>query len=717
MKTLTLLQGKPMSHGAIVTPNGVNFTIFSRNATRVVLAVFENADSGEPYATLEFDPRKNRTGNVWHALVPELRPGDFYLYRIDGPFDPSKGLRFDFSRYLLDPYARAFSEGSVFNFFANSPTRDIDTMFIKDRKIPDVSLFPKCVVVDDDDFDWEGDVPINRPLTKSIIYETHLKGFTASASSGVANPGTYKGFIEKIPYLKKLGITAVEFLPIFEFDENETGNVNPKNGERLSNYWGYSTIGFFAPKNGYAADKKNPGACVNEFKLLVKECHKAGIEVILDVVYNHTAEGNEHGYTFEFKGIQNDTYYLLWESDRQYYTNYSGCGNTFNCNHPVTRSFILDSLRYWVTQMHVDGFRFDLASILCRAQNGNLINFPPVTNLISEDPILANTKIIAEPWDAGGGYQVGFFPGGRWAEWNDRFRDDIRRFVRGDEFTSTAAATRMAGSSDIYLYNGKMPYHSVNYISCHDGFTMNDVVSYNSKHNDENGEENRDGSDNNQSYNHGFEGACTNDKIEALRLRQIKNFMLMLLLSQGTPMLLGGDEFRRTQNGNNNAYCQDNETSWFDWTLAQKNTGLVDFVSRLIAFRKNHPMFSRCHFFGETEEEKKCGVDINWFEDDGRTPDWNKLNRFLACELFGMRHKKEDGVSDCNLYFAMNTDRHDVNVILPSLEHGYEWVRVADTSFPSGEDFVEEGKEEALASQKRYILPSNSAVVLISKKI
>ena len=393
--------------------------------------------------------------------------------------------------------------------------------------------------------------------------------------------------------------------------------------------------------------------------------------------------------------------------DKQYYMNYSGCGNTFNCNQPNTMNFIVDSLRYWVQEMHVDGFRFDLASILCRDQWGQVAGFPPLTNMIAVDPILANTKIIAEPWDAGGGYQVGYFPGGRWSEWNDRFRDDIRRFVRGDEFTSTAAATRITGSSDLYFHNGKSPAASINYVACHDGFTMNDVVSYNGKHNDENGEQNRDGSDNNNSYNHGFEGECTNAKIEALRKRQIKNFIALLMLSQGVPMLLGGDEFRRSQNGNNNAYCQDNETSWFDWSFQQKNKEILDFTRRMIALRKEHPTFSRKDFFGESQEEKKRGVDVVWYDFDGRMPDWSKLNRFLACVIYGREFDKD-------FYLAANTDTHDMNLILPTPEDGKVWARVVDTSFPAGEEVAAAGAEEALQVQNRYVIPANSFVVLMA---
>ena len=714
MNSMTVLPGSPFNLGATVTREGINFAIFSRDATRVVLCFFENATSASPYSIVEFDPRVNKTGDIWHILIPDLKPNSLYLYRIDGPHDIHKGLRFDFSRYLLDPYAKALSEGSVYKHFAKIGPSCCDALYVPNREPDKIELFPKCVVIDDNDFDWEGDKPINRPLNESIIYETHLKGFTASSSAKVSFPGTYKGFIEKIPYLKDLGITAVELLPIFEFDENENGNINPKSGERLKNYWGYSTIGFFAPKQGYSSDK-TPGGCVREFKTFVKELHKAGIEVILDVVYNHTAEGNENGSTYEFKGIQNDVYYQLVEGDMQYYKNFTGCGNTVNCNHPVVRNFIIDSLHYWVTQMHIDGFRFDLAPILCRSQTGQLLTFPPLTNHIAEDPILRNTKIIAEPWDASGGYLVGRFPGGRWSEWNDRYRDDIRRFIRGDEFTSTAAATRLAGSSDLYLYSGRKPFDSINFITAHDGFTLNDLVCYNGKHNDENGEENRDGTDNNCSYNHGFEGACTNEKIERLRVKQIKNFFACLLLAQGTPMFVAGDEFRRTQNGNNNAYCQDNEISWVDWTLEEKNRNLVRFTKELIKFRKSHPIFSRFHFFGETENEKKNGVDLVWYDFDGRVPDWSKINRFLACHIFGSRYKNEDGIIGSDLYVGINTNRHDTTVILPTLENGKNWSRVVDTSFPGGEDILELGKEEVILTQRRYIIPANSIVVLCSK--
>ena len=520
-------EGRPEILGATPSGNGVNFALYSKNAERVVLDLFDSADAKQPSFSIDFDSVKNKTGSIWHIFVEGLSAGTLYLYRVDGPYNPPKGHRFNFNKYLFDPYAKAFSQGSVFQSYNRQ--RELGLAGIENGKLSDLSNFPKCVVVDDSDFDWQGDKPLNYPMSESVIYETHLKGYTASLTSEVSAPGTYKGFIEKIPYLKNLGITTVELLPVFEFDEHENGNINPKTGELLSNYWGYSTIGFFAPKTTYAFDR-TPGASVREFKTLVRELHKAGIEIILDVVYNHTAEGNEHGYTFSFRGLENSTYYMLPENEKQFYHNFSGCGNTVNAAHPVSTKFILDSLRYWVSEMHVDGFRFDLAAALCRDQKSYMQNFPFLTNAISEDAILCRSKIIAEPWDCGGGYLVGGFPGGRWSEWNDRYRNDIRRFIRGDEGVATAAATRLAGSSDLYGHPGKNPDSSVNFVSCHDGFSMNDIVSYNGKHNDENGENNRDGSDDNNCYNHGYEGVTVNPKIEALRLKKLKNFMVCLMV-------------------------------------------------------------------------------------------------------------------------------------------------------------------------------------------
>ena len=585
MNSLQFLEGSPRNLGAVTCGDGVNFAVFSKNAERVVLDLFDTPQDKQPSFSFEFDPVKNRTGSIWHVFVKGLSAGALYLYRVDGPYNPPQGHRFNFNKFLFDPYAKSFTSGSVFRSY--NKQRALGLAGVENGRLSDLSDFPKCVVVDDSDFDWQGDKPLNYPLYKSVIYETHLKGYTASPTSGVQKPGTYKGFIEKIPYLKNLGITAVEFMPIFEFDEDENNNINPKTGEKLSNYWGYSSVGFFAPKTTYSSDR-TPGGPVREFKELVREMHKAGLEVILDVVYNHTAEGNEQGYTFSFRGFENSVYYILPPGEKQYYMNFSGCGNTMNANHPVVTQFIIDSLRYWVMEMHVDGFRFDLASALCRDSAGALQMQAFLVNAIAEDPVLSNTKLIAEPWDCGGGYLVGGFPGGRWSEWNDRYRNDIRRFIRGDEGVVTAAATRIAGSSDLYNHDGRLTTASINFITAHDGFTLNDLVSFNGKHNDENGENNRDGTDDNNCYNHGFEGITVNPKIEKLRLKKIKNYILCLMLSQGVPMMLAGDEFRRTQNGNNNAYCQDNEISWINWNLAEKNEELVAFTRRIIQLRKNH---------------------------------------------------------------------------------------------------------------------------------
>ena len=706
MNSLQFLEGSPRNLGAVTCGDGVNFAVFSKNAERVVLDLFDTPQDKQPSFSFEFDPVKNRTGSIWHVFVKGLSAGALYLYRVDGPYNPPQGHRFNFNKFLFDPYAKSFTSGSVFRSY--NKQRALGLAGVENGRLSDLSDFPKCVVVDDSDFDWQGDKPLNYPLYKSVIYETHLKGYTASPTSGVRNPGTYKGFIEKIPYLKNLGITAVEFMPIFEFDEDENNNINPKTGEKLSNYWGYSSVGFFAPKTTYSSDR-TPGGPVREFKELVREMHKAGLEVILDVVYNHTAEGNEQGYTFSFRGFENSVYYILPPGEKQYYMNFSGCGNTMNANHPVVTQFIIDSLRYWVMEMHVDGFRFDLASALCRDSAGALQMQAFLVNAIAEDPVLSNTKLIAEPWDCGGGYLVGGFPGGRWREWNDRYRNDIRRFIRGDEGVVTAAATRIAGSSDLYNHDGRLTTASINFITAHDGFTLNDLVSFNGKHNDENGENNRDGTDDNNCYNHGFEGITVNPKIEKLRLKKIKNYILCLMLSQGVPMMIAGDEFRRTQNGNNNAYCQDNEVSWINWNLAEKNEELVAFTRRIIQLRKNHQVFHRETFFSTKTPE------IEWFDFTGKNPDWSNPSRFLAFMLDGSMCMNDDGKYDSDFYVAGNTDIYDVTITLPSPHKGKKWYLAADTSIEGNDCIAEPGKEECIAEQKRYILPAGSFVVLMSK--
>ena len=706
------LPGRPFPLGAEPRDNGVNFAVFSRNGTRVILNLFQDAGDKTPSDIIELNPETNKTGDVWHVFVPNLKAGAMYLYQVDGPFKPSAGHRFNVKDFLLDPYAKALTPESIFLNLPKNYRPPVDKSDIELSDYGHPFNFPKCVVIDDETFDWEGDKPINRPLHESIIYEVHAKGFTAGQDSKVQNPGTYDGFREKIPYLKDLGITAVELMPIFEFDEFENTNINPRTGERMKNYWGYSTTAFFAPKASFAADK-TPGGVVNEFKSLVKELHKADIEVILDVVFNHTAEGNEHGVAISFRGLENSVYYMLVDSHKEYYMNYSGCGNTFNCNHPIVRTFIIDCLRHWVLDYHIDGFRFDLASILTRNPDGSIPCMPPLTNAISEDPVLAKTKIIAEPWDAGGAYHVGCFPGGRWAEWNDKFRDEIRRFWRGDEQASTSAATRISGSSDLYTISGRTPNHSINFVSCHDGFTMNDLVSYNHKHNDENGEDNRDGTDSNWSYNHGYEGPTANPFIEKMRNKQIKNFMLTLLISQGTPMMLGGDEFRRSQRGNNNAYCQDNDMSWFDWSQFENNRAIFNFTKKAISLRKNHAVFRRNTFF--LGQRAGSVPDIQWYNADGSNPDWNDISRFLAFCLFGQYCKNADGKEDNDFYIAANTDRQDIMVTIPTPLPNKKWYLLADTSDDSENSLMEEEKLEQLREQEHYVIPANSLIILIAK--
>lgn len=710
MENLQTLEGKPYPLGATLTPDGVNFAVFSRNGTRVVLNLFKEQDDGDPYALVELDPVKNKTGDIWHVFIPGLKAGTLYLYQVDGPFEPSQGHRFNFKQLLFDPCADAVTPVSVFHNLPPTYRTPVDKTDIELAESRRLYKFPKCVVVDHDSFDWQGDKPLNYPMSRTVIYEVHAKGFTAGKDSNVQNPGTYDGFTQKIPYLKDLGITSVELLPIHEFDEFENTNENPRTGDRMKNYWGYSTISFFAPKAGYAADK-TPGACVNEFKTLVRELHKAGIEVILDVVFNHTAEGNEHGIALNFRGFDNTIYYELVYNHKEYYMNYSGCGNTFNTNHPVVRQFITECLRHWVLEYHIDGFRFDLASILNRREDGSLMKISPLVEALAEDPVLHSTKLIAEPWDAGGAYQLGEFPGTRWSEWNDRFRDDVRKFWRGDEHVSTGAATRMSGSSDLFGF--RKPYCGINYVTCHDGFTMNDLVSYNGKHNDENGECNRDGTDSNWSYNHGYEGPTRNPHIEKMRNKQMRNFILTLLISQGTPMLLGGDEFRRGQQGNNNAYCQDNEISWFDWSVLDMNESIHTFTKRAIEMRKKHSVFRRENFF---QGAKNGTPDIQWYDIDGSNPDWNKLSRFVAFTLSGKDCVNDNGQTDNDFYIAANSDRADVMVTLPTiLDPNKKWYRVADTSIEDNDALVPEGQPEFLRSQGRYVIPANSLIVLMAK--
>jgi isoamylase len=557
--------------GATILPGGTNFSVFAKHSTAAQLLLFEDVNAAKPSRVIDLDSRMNRTYHYWHVFVPGIASGQIYAYRIAGPFDPERGLRFDPDKILLDPYAKCIARPAGRSREAARHRGDNCTAALRN------------VVVETGAYDWEGDAPLGRPLVKTIIYEMHVGGFTRHPSSGVAptKRGTYAGLIEKIPYLQDLGISAVELLPVFAFDEED----GPPG---LGSYWGYQPLSFFAPHPGYSS-RPDPLGGLDEFRDMVKALHRAGIEVILDVVYNHTAEGKEDGSTICFRGLANENYYIL-ARDKSSYADYTGCGNTLNANEPIVRRLILDSLRYWVSEMHVDGLRFDLASILARDQEGRPMASPPILWDIESDPILADVKLIAEAWDAAGLYQVRHFVGDGWKEWNGKFRDDIRAFLKGDNGTARAVAFRLTGSPDVYEHEQREAEQSINFVTCHDGFTLNDLVSFNTKHNEANGEGNRDGADDNLSWNCGVEGPSTDPEVERLRNRQIKNFFTLTLLATGTPMLLMGDEVRRTQCGNNNAFCQNNEISWFDWTLVEKHADLHRFVRHLIALRMNRDL-------------------------------------------------------------------------------------------------------------------------------
>ena len=706
--------GKPRPLGATPDATGVQFAVFSRHATAVTVCLFDEAEQALPSREVVLDAALHRTGDVWHAHVEGVRAGQLYLLRVDGPWDPSRGHRFNRNLFLIDPYARALTGGfewelsRQFGYDPDSPGGDAARNTRTDLTAEGI---PKCIVVADD-FDWQGDRPLNYPLRKSVIYEAHVRGLTAHPSSGVAHPGSYRGVIEQIPYLKSLGITSVELLPVHEFDEYEIARSHPETGERLRNYWGYSTVAFFAPKASYAVDGSSGGQ-VAEFKEMVRELHRAGIEVILDVVFNHTSEGNEYGPTHSFRGIDNSVYYIL-EANGRRYRDYAGTGNTLNCNHPVMRSFIRDCLHYWVVDMHVDGFRFDLGSILGRDRRGNLMENPPLLESIADDPILRDTKLIAEAWDAGGAYQVGSFPGGRWAEWNDRYRDDVRRYWRGDRGVTAPFATRLAGSSDLYLRDGRKPFHSINFITCHDGFTMRDLVSYAHKHNEANGEHNRDGMGENHSANYGIEGPTADQAINAIRLRQQKNMLATLLLSLGTPMILGGDEFARTQRGNNNAYCQDNELSWFDYGLAAGNEGLVDFTRKLIRFRLGHPAFLRPEFYTGHDTDFNRMPDITWYTESGDAVDWARVGRTLAVRIDGSHAEIMADRDDNDFFVVFNAASQRVRVTLSDPPPGKRWHRVLDTALAHPDDLIPDGAPQP-HDRDTYSCAARSTVLFLSR--
>jgi isoamylase len=660
--TSVVEQGTGAPLGASVRPGGVNFSVFSKNATSIELLLFDDANAPMPSRIIPLNPQEHRSYHYWHAFVRGLEPGQMYGYRAHGSFAPECGLRFDGEKLLLDPYGLAVAVPDAYDRGAAR------------RPGPNAAVAMKSVVADPGHYDWEGDVPLNRPFAETVIYELHVRGFTCHSSSGIspAKRGTYAGVVEKIPYLEDLGITAVEFLPVFQFDPQDAppGRVN---------YWGYQPVSFFAPHHAYSFRKDRLGV-LDEWRDMVKALHRAGIEVILDVVFNHTAEGAQDGPTICYRGLANDFYYIL-EPDKSRYADYTGCGNTLNANQPIVRRLIQDSLRYWVTQMHVDGFRFDLASILSRDEAGRPLPNPPVLWDIESDPLLAGTKLMAEAWDAAGLYQVGSFVGDTWQEWNGRFRDDVRRFLKGDKNSVSGIATRLLGSPDLYGHEEREAEQSINFVTCHDGFTLNDLVSYDHKHNEANGENNRDGANDNLSWNCGVEGPSDDPDIETLRNRQIKNFFSLMLLSAGTPLLLMGDEVRRTQHGNNNGYCQDNEISWFDWTLLERHGDIHRFVKLLNTFRQRRDVVAE----GDTLTLNQLlrQARIAWHGVALNRPDWTEHSHSLAFTLRSLH-------SRFLLHAMFNAYWQPLTFELPPVPAGtrHHWRRCIDTALGSPHDIA-----------------------------
>jgi glycogen operon protein len=684
MLTPRITRGRCLPLGASAVPGGVNFALLSRHASAVTLIV-SALESGNLLMQIPLHPQRNRTGDHWHILVNDLPPAFCYGWRVNGP--PGPGHAFDPSLVLLDPSSTAFSGGAVWgrSNVENSPGNNRRSLYLRRS------------------FNWQEDAPPLTPLEDSIIYELHVRGLTCHDSSGVRHPGTFAGLVEKIPYLKSLGVTAVELMPVHEFDETDCPFFNPQTGEHLHNFWGYNSIGFAAPKASYAATGADHGQ-VRELRGMVRAFHRHGIEVLLDVVFNHTAEGDERGRTTSFRGIDNRLFYMLGPDGK--YLNFSGCGNTFNCNHPVVRDLLLGCLRYWVAQMHIDGLRFDLASILGRDPDGKVLADPPVIAQIAEDGVLASTKLIAEPWDAEGLNHLGHFPyGRRWSEWNGLYRDQVRRFWGGEAGLAGALATRLCGSSDLYEPSSRRPTHSVNFVTCHDGFTLWDLVSYNHKHNRANGEENRDGSDNNFSWNCGVEGPTDDPYILGLRKRQARNLFATLMLSQGVPMILAGDEFLRSQCGNNNAWCQDNEISWLDWRLAEANADFLRFAREMIALRKRHPALRRRTFL-------RPG-DVTWHGIVPGRPDFTSSSRTLALMLDGRRTGRE---ADQDIYMAFNSWKEAVTFTIPQGPQGRPWLRVVDTARASPLDIVSPEEEgPVVPAGSGYAVGPHSLVVLIGR--
>jgi glycogen operon protein len=657
-----IVSSSPAPLGATLVAGGVDFSVFSRDASRIELLLFDRVDDARPARVVPIDAAANRHYHYWHVFVPGVQRGQLYGYRASGAFDPARGLRFDPLKVLLDPYGRGVVVPDGYSRSAAAMSGD------------NAATAMKSVVVDPGDYDWEGDHPLNTPASRTIVYELHVRGFTKHPSSGVRDSarGTYAGLIEKIPYLRDLGVTAVELLPVFQFDPQA---VPP--GDGRVNYWGYAPVSFFAPHQAYSSRRDGIGP-LDEFRDMVKALHRAGIEVILDVVFNHTAEDDEAGPTHCFRGLDNRGYYIL-ERDRAKYANYTGCGNTLNANDPIVRRMIVDSLRYWVEHMHVDGFRFDLASVLSRDSSGQPMPDPPIAWDIESEPTLAGTKLIAEAWDAAGLYQVGSFVGDAWKEWNGRFRDDVRSFVRGEEGVVPRLADRLLGSHDVYGHKAREAEASVNFVTCHDGFTLNDLVSYDAKHNEANGEQNRDGANDNRSWNCGVEGPTDDPAIEALRNRQVKNFFALTLLSLGLPMILMGDEMRRSQGGNNNAYCRDDVSNWLDWTLLERHADVHRFLRLLNARRVQRD---------ESAEQQRISLSemlrqarLTWHGIRLGQPDWGLHSHTLALDA----EMPGEGIG---FYLIMNAYWEPLDFELPDAGDPQPWRRWIDTACPSPDDIV-----------------------------
>jgi isoamylase len=682
----TVGRGRSYPVGPSVAADGVNFSVWSRTATSMELLLFDGVEDPEPVSCLPLDPAGHRTYGYWHVEVPGVRAGQVYAWRVHGPHDPARGLRHDPEAVLLDPYGRSVAVPTGYLRSTGGP--------------PDPRTAMRSVVADLSTYDWEGDRPLERPFARTVVYELHVRGFTAHPSSGVARElaGTYAGLVEKIPYLESLGVTAVELMPVLAFDRQDAP-------AGLVNHWGYSPVSFFAPHPGYASTT-DPLGVIDEFRDMVKALHRAGIEVILDVVFNHTAEGGAGGPTFCWRGLDNDDYYILDPEAPEHYADYTGCGNTLDANHAVVRRMIVDALHHWVAGMHVDGFRFDLASILSRDSQGRPMADPPVIWQIQTDPVLAGTKLIAEAWDAAGLYQVGSFAGDRWREWNGRFRDDVRRFVRGDAGLVRTLPDRLLASPDLYAGRPSEVEHSVNFVTCHDGMTLNDLVSYDRKHNEANLEGGRDGTDADWSWNCGVEGATDDPAVAALRNRQVKNLLAITLIAMGVPMLSMGDEVRRTQRGNNNAWCHDDETSWLDWSLADEHADVLRFVRGLVRLRLAFDMTTVAH--GLTLREFLARSRVEFHGVELHRPDWSDDSHTLALTVRSV-------VGTRNVHAVLNAWREPLDFALPPVDPALPWRRVVDTALDPPDDITDLASAPAVTGAT-YRAEAHSVVLLAADR-